>query len=97
VIRGKQQPQVPFGFAQGRLSTAMRSAQDDSEGEGPEVFCTWATTDPALFSWRGPPEGSAAPQVLDVEFEEEDVAVLDGVLLAFGAEETGFFDGLFAA
>src|SRR6266566_4589960 len=34
---------------------------------------------------------------LDVEFEEEDVAVFDDVLFAFGAEETGFFDGLFAA
>jgi hypothetical protein len=33
----------------------------------------------------------------DVELEEEDVAVLDGVLLAFGAEEASFFDGLFAA
>src|SRR5271154_3014828 len=34
---------------------------------------------------------------LDVEFEEEDVAVFDDVLFAFGAEEAGFFDGLLAA
>src|ERR1700688_3453677 len=34
---------------------------------------------------------------LDVEFEEEDVAVFDYVFFAFGAEETGFFYGLLAA
>ncbi len=34
---------------------------------------------------------------LDVEFKKEDVAVFDDVLFAFGAEEAGFFDGLFAA
>ena len=34
---------------------------------------------------------------LDVEFEEEDVAVFDDVLFAFGAEEAFFFDGLLAA
>ena len=34
---------------------------------------------------------------LDVEFEEEDVAVFDDVLFAFGAEEAVFFDGLLAA
>src|SRR5271170_7652773 len=35
--------------------------------------------------------------VLDVEFEEEDVAVFDDVLFAFGAEEALFLDGLLAA
>jgi hypothetical protein len=35
--------------------------------------------------------------LLDVEFEEEDVAVFDDVVFAFGAEETFFFDGLLAA
>ena len=30
----------------------------------------------------------------DVELEEENVAILDGVLFAFGAEESGFFDRL---
>jgi hypothetical protein len=34
---------------------------------------------------------------LDVELEEENVAVFDDVLFAFGAEEAFFFDGLFAA
>jgi hypothetical protein len=33
---------------------------------------------------------------LDVEFEEEDVAIFDGVLFAFGAKQAGFFDGLLA-
>ena len=33
----------------------------------------------------------------NVEFEEEDVAVFDDVLLAFGAQQAFFFDGLFAA
>src|ERR1700737_1029692 len=33
----------------------------------------------------------------DVEFEEEDVAVLDDVLLAFGAEQAFFFYALLAA
>ena len=35
--------------------------------------------------------------VLHVELEEEDVAVLDDVLFAFGAQQALFFDGLFAA
>ncbi len=34
---------------------------------------------------------------LDIEFEEEDVAIFDDVLFAFGAEEALFFDGLLAA
>ncbi len=35
-------------------------------------------------------------RTLDVELEEEDVAVFDDVLFALGAEEACFFDGLFA-
>jgi len=35
--------------------------------------------------------------VLDVEFEEEDVAILDYIFFAFGAEEACFFNGLLAA
>ena len=31
---GEKQPQVPFGSAQGRLSTSLRFAQDDSQ-----MFC----------------------------------------------------------
>src|SRR5277367_1663389 len=34
---------------------------------------------------------------LDVELEEENVAVFDDVLFAFRAKEAGFFDGLLAA
>ena len=34
---------------------------------------------------------------LDVEFEEEDIAVFDDVFFAFGAEEAFFFYGLLAA
>ncbi len=45
----------------------------------------------------GHPVCGAPEQLLDVEFEEEDVAVFDDVLFAFGAEEAGFFDGLLAA
>src|SRR5271170_3579680 len=37
-----------------------------------------------------------AGRYLNVELEEEDVAVFDDVLFAFGAEEASFFDGLFA-
>ena len=41
--------------------------------------------------------GSLRKAGLDVEFEEEDVAVFDDVLFAFGAEEAFFFYGLLAA
>jgi len=44
-----------------------------------------------------PTRASDSPHSLHVELEEEDVAVLDYVLFAFGAQEAGFFYGLFAA
>jgi len=38
-----------------------------------------------------------ARATLHVEFEEQNISVFDDVLFAFGLEEAGFFDGLFAA
>jgi hypothetical protein len=40
---------------------------------------------------------SASAAVLDVEFEEEDVAILDYIFFAFGTEKACFFNSLLAA
>src|ERR1700733_11103080 len=45
----------------------------------------------------GAPERYECGWLLDVELEEEDVAVFDDVLFALGAEAAGFFDGFLAA
>ena len=49
------------------------------------------------WSWSAVALSYFLSDQLDIEFEEEDVAIFDDVFFSFGAEEAGFFDGLLAA